>query len=101
MDKAQFLKTHGRKSKVVTVGGDEIAISELTLGQRSKLMPEIKKSPINAQVLVVCMGCDLFDENNPDDAEAVAGLDPDFLLELSDEILNLSGLGDESAEKNS
>lgn len=101
MDKSQFLKAHGLKSKTIKVGNDELVVNELNLAQRERLTPVIRKSPAEAQYLVVCMGCDFFDENDKADLEAVRSLNNDVLTELADHILDLSGLGDESAEKNS
>lgn len=100
LTKQQLLKAHSRQTKTVKVGEGDITITELSLAQRSQLLPAIKKDPVGAQELVVCMGCDVFDENDPKDIEAVKRLKSDVVADIADEILNLSGLGDESAEKN-
>lgn len=100
LTKQQLLKSHSLKTKTVKVGDDDVAITELSLSQRSTLLPAIKQDPVGAQALVVCMGCDVFDENDPKDVEAVKRLKSEVIADIADEVLNLSGLGDESAEKN-
>jgi len=99
MDKHSFLSSYAPKKESYKLpDGEEIAISELTLKQRGKLHVAAKKDPIDAQALVVCMGCSLFEES---DLDAVKDMPGDLISDIADAILSLSGLSDdEDAEKN-
>lgn len=103
MNREQFLKTF-RKSKKITVDGHDLHINEITMAQRNVLMDVIadktKKNDLAKFAMIVCMSLDCFDENDPEDIKAVSGMGESVIM-IADEVLNLSGLGDESAEKNS
>ena len=98
MDKHTFLSSFAPKKGVYELpNGETLDISELTLEQRGKLHQAAKNDPIQAQALVVCMGCALFDESDIKDVKQMPG---DLISEIADGILALSGLAEEDAEKN-
>lgn len=103
MNRDEFLKAF-RKSKEITVDGNKLIIHELSMTQRNALMDVIndkgKKNNLAKFAMIVCMSLEFFDENKPEDLEAVNGMG-DSIIQIADEVLKLSGLGDESAEKNS
>ena len=97
MDKQTFFNEFGpKRDDYALPNGDVLPIRELTLAQRGKLHQAAKDNPIEAQALVVCLGCDLFDES---DIESVKGMPGDLVSDIADAILALSGLM-EDAEKN-
>ncbi len=103
MNREEFLKAF-RKSKKITIDEHELIIQEITMAQRNVLMSVIadksKKDDLAKFAMIVCMSLDCFDENDPEDIKAVSGMG-ESVIKIADEVLNLSGLGDESAEKNS
>lgn len=99
MDKSKFLNSFKPKSATHKLpDGSEISINELTLEQRGKLMAAAKKDAMAAQALVVCMGCDMFTETDIKDVSALSG---EIVTSIADAILDLSGLSDGDARKNS
>lgn len=105
MNRKQFLKAAALKKKTITMDGDELEITELSMAQRSKLMDAVRDESVDVMrktALIVCMGVSFFDETNPADVDEVAALG-EVIMDVSNQILSLSGLGDDSvkeAEKN-
>ena len=98
MNKDDFFSSFKPRTEVYDLpDGQSIEISELTLEQRGKLHEAAKKNPIDAQALIVCMACSLFDES---DMDAVKGLAGDLVTGIASAVLAASGLADEEAEKN-
>ena len=97
LDKATILARFGCKSGVYTSeDGDTTPIRALTLPQRERMQEIAKGSTAKGLVEIVCMGCDLFDDS---DGDIVEGLEPEYVLAVSNAILELSGLTGEP-EKN-
>jgi len=98
MNKDQFLKGFAPQAKTIKLDNGEVEINELTLEQRSKLHKVIAKDPVGAPAMIVCLGCSLFTEKDLPEIQALGGK---AIAEISDAILELSGLADpEEAEKN-
>lgn len=98
MDKVQFFSAFAPQAGEYPLpDGQVLPIRELTLGERGRLHKAAESNPIQAQALIVAMGCELFDEN---DIEQIQGLPGDLVSGIADAILDLSGLGGD-AEKNS
>ena len=97
MNKSQFLKSFEPKSKEIDIDGSKVTVSELSLVQRGKLHAIANTDPIRGQALIVCMGCDLFTDDDLDD---VMGLSGEVVTMLADAVLEVSGLSTEDAEKN-
>jgi len=91
MDKATFL-AQARTLRTATVpmrDGGEVEVRELTVRERGKLREAINGAdPVSAQAQIVAMGCPVLEG----DAEAVMDLPGGLVTELSDAILELSGL---------
>ena len=99
MDKSKFLASFKPKSSSHKLpDGEEITIHELTLEQRGKLMAAAKKDAMSAQALVVCMGCELFTEADLKDVCKMSG---EIVTQIADAILDVSGLSEGDARKNS
>lgn len=98
MDKQQFFGSFSLKSETIDVNGMPVKIRELNAGERGRIATFVTTSnPVDGQALMVAMACDMFDESDVDNIKA---LPVDALTQLSDAIINLSGLGDDDDKKN-
>ncbi|WP_430009975.1 hypothetical protein [Methylophaga lonarensis] len=94
MNRDEFLKKFIRKKKI-TVDGDELEISELTLGQREKLMQLLADDSMKEtvkQAVIVCMALDFLDEENQDDIDAVVSRGAVAVTDIAEQVYILSGL---------
>lgn len=87
----------------ITVDGKTVEVRELSARQRQAMLKLNKDGidPIEIQAHIIKMGCSEFAESSIDDLLDMPGK---AFSKISEKILNLSGLGDESeddATKNS
>jgi hypothetical protein len=88
-------KLSNLKSSTIKVRGEEVAIRELTAGQRAQLYTVFKDDPVAAMPLV-CAFCARDGGNPMFTAEEAAELPPDVVDAIANEALKLSGMGGDS-----
>ena len=85
------------KESTVEIEGEKIIVRELSAKQRGALfdLHSADTNPVVIQANVVQMGCHDYRNHSIDDIEELPGTAVD---DISKEILDISGLGDDSAE---
>lgn len=85
------------KESTVKIDDDEIIVRELSAKQRGALfdLHTAEASPIVVQANIIKMGCPKYKDTSIDDIQDFPGTAVD---EVSKAILDISGLGDDSAE---
>ncbi len=96
MDKSKAIALLSVKTGKVDIDGESFQINDLTIGQRGKIRAAIRKDDVRGQALIVCLGCETFDESDMDVVLASSGKK---VSDLADAILDLSGLGDDKGKK--
>lgn len=92
MDKQSFFSQGALKTIDYTMpDGKAVVLSALSVAQRGKMRACVSKDSVKGQALVVCMACDVLDEK---DIEAVMGMSGELVADISDKVLEISGLAD-------
>lgn len=99
MDRSAFFEAFGLKTKTISVGGiDGLVIRELSAGQREQLLKLVHdNTPLTMAAKTVAMCCDIFEEG--DDEALLTSVPAEVLMDISGQILALSGIGDADAKK--
>lgn len=97
MDATQFFSNYAaRKTLFDLPDGGQIELRELSLGQRSKVLDELRKDAIRGQAAVVAESCPLF---TAQDIDKLLDMPGQLIADMAAVVLEISGLGDD--EKNS
>lgn len=88
------------KTKSITIGGDKYEIKEINARQRQELFKLFKEEtdPVEAQAHSIKMGCSQFVDKSIDEIFEMPGT---IFAQLAEEVMRVSGLGDDDSEKNS
>ena len=100
-DKHGFFVALAPKRESVSLPGtdQEVALMELTSGQRSLIMQKVSDGASHYETcaMMVALSCELLDES--DAPELLEKIGEAALLELSDHVIRLGGIGEEAIEE--
>jgi len=85
-------------TKSINIGGDKFDIKEINARQRQELFKLFKgeTDPVEAQAHSIKMGCTQFVDTSIDEIFEMPGT---VFAKLADEVMKISGLGDESEKE--